>query len=470
MTGAASARGAGIALGLVAALAGRVVRGEEAPAPAAPPGGDVNERLRALEAQNGSLLKELRHLRQDHEALAGGVRGLSSQLSGRLAGYLDLGAFWVGGDGSGIRTDLGHERLPEYRDVPDSWVFLGDPLSTAVNSRGEPASTGESRAVTFNPVGSGGVASAMLNALNVAILAGLGQHLVLHAMIDFVPRSRNVSSPGGLFLGDFIALKLAYVEYTVPTDRLDLRITAGKFDSVLGIEYRTQESPDRMGVIPSLICRYTCGRPIGLKARARLLEDLFVIALAVTNGTHSIEGFPFYNEVDTNFFKTLAARLSTRLPVGAGLELGVSGTFGAQDFQPANDVYQWHYGFDLRLEVRDLDLRAEFVQGRADGRTEEGGPDCGVAPCLRYLGAYGQVAYRIFNWLTPYARADWRDAFHRSGASFVYVSQLVRMTGGLRSELGSYVVLKAEYTHTRELGPVPEFPNDVVTSSLIVRY
>ena len=48
-------------------------------------------------------------------------------------------------------------------------------------------------------------------------------------------------------------MKLGYVEYRVPIERIDLKLTAGKFDSVLGIEYRSQESPDRVGITPSLI-------------------------------------------------------------------------------------------------------------------------------------------------------------------------------------------------------------------------
>ena len=110
------------------------------------------------------------------------------------------------------------------------------------------------------------------------------------------------------------------------------------------------------------------------------------------------------------------------------------------------------------------------MKGKAEGKTDSAGPACDVAPCLDYQGAYGLLGWRATNWLMPYARVDWRDALHRSGASFVYVSQLVRVTGGLRLELGSAVVVKAEYTLDRELGPIPQFDNDVFTSSLVVKY
>jgi hypothetical protein len=433
---------------------------------------DVNQRLQRLESQ-------MRDLQKDHDALEERVQALTSMLSGRLSGYLDFGFFRVQGDGSGLMTDINHTYYPEYKDVPDSWVFLGDPLSTAVNSRGEPATTGQSRAVVYDPINNGGVASFIVNAMNVFLFAGIGRNVTLNASIDFVPRSRNVSQAApndpskiGTALGDFIDVKLAYVEYTVPSDRFDLRLSVGKLDSVLGIEYRTQESPDRIGVIPSLICRYTCGRPLGVKLRGRFFNDAFTVALAVTNGSNFIEGFPFYDEIDTNDFKTISGRISIRRPVGAGLEIGASGAFGAQDFQTDNNVWQWHAGADLHFEIRDFDLRAEYVRGAAEGKDLPGPPSvpCGVAPCLHYQGAYGQIAYRVLNWLIPYARVDWRDALHRSGESFLYISELMRVTGGVRLELGTNVIVKAEYTYNRELGRIPQFPDDIFTSSMVVKY
>lgn len=390
---------------------------------------------------------------------------------GKLTGYLDLGFFHVGGDGSGIRTDIGHRAFPEYDGVvPDSWVFLGDPLSTAINSRGEPADTSESRAVVQDSIDNGGKASFLVNALSVSLFSGLSDRLTFNAIVDLLPRGRNVSSPSGTFLGDFVDVKLGYLEYRVPTERFDLRVSGGKFDSVLGFEYRSQESPDRLGVTPSLLCRYTCGHPIGVKARGRFLNDALIVNLAVTNGSPFSEGFPFYDEIDHNDAKTVSARVSTQHAVGAGFEMGMSGALGAQDLQPRNSVLQWHLGADLHLDWRDVDLTAEVVRGQAQGKSEPGESPCGLAPCLDYQGAYVQVGYRATNWLEPYVRMDWRDATHESGESFVYVSQLVRATVGLRLELGTHTVVKAEVVHNEELGRIPDFANDVVTSSWVVKY
>jgi hypothetical protein len=438
--------------------------------PRAPSLDDIERRLKNLEAENARLREELDELRDNHGFVEQQVQRLLP-LTGRLSGYLDFGFFYVQGGGSGIRSDIGSKYFPEYIGVvTDSWVFYGDPLSTAVNSRGEPAETGPSRAVVFDPVNSNGNASFLVNALNVTLFAGIGDDVTFTGSIDFVPRGRNVSAESDTALGDFIDVKLAYVEYIVPVESFKLSLYAGKFDSVLGFEYRSREAPDKLGVTPSLLCRYTCGSPLGLKARAQFWDDTVAINVAATNGSHGSESFPFYDEVDSNQMKTAAGRVSARAPVGAGLEVGVSGSFGAQDQQGDNSVYHWHYGVDLHLDWHDFDFTAEFLQGRAEGTTLPADPPCETTPCLRYKGAYGQLGYRLFNWLTPYVRVDWRDALHQDGASFVYISELLRFTGGARFEFGTNVIVKAEYTLIRELGRAPEFNNDVFTSSMIIRH
>jgi hypothetical protein len=442
----------------------------QAPPPIAPTLSDLERRLTELEKKNAALREELDQLREEHTFVEQQVQTLLP-LSGRIGGYVDFGFFFVQGNGAGIRNDIGNEVFPEYAGVvSDAWVFMGDPLSTAINSRGDPADTGDSRAITFDPVDSRGESSFILSALNLHVFAGIGEDLTLDGSVDLVPRGRDVSNPDGLFLGDYIDLKLAYAQYVVPIEALELTLYAGKFDSVLGYEYRSQDAPDRLGITPSLICRYTCGRPLGLKARGSFLDEAVTLAVSATNGSHFVEGFPFADETDRNQWKTLAGRLSVRAPLGAGLEAGVSGAFGAQDGQNDEAVYQWHYGVDAHLDWHNVLLTAEIAVGQAEGKTEPGAAPCGGAACLDYKGAYGQAGYRLFNWLTPYARVDWREALHQSGASFVYVSDLIRVTGGVRLELGTSVIIKAEYTVNRELGRIPELPNDVMTSSLVVKY
>ncbi len=438
---------------------------------------DTLKRLAELEARtedlaerNVELEEELEILREDQEWTAERVDKILP-LTAKVSGYIDMGFFYVEGDGRGIRSDTGFVFFPEFNGVvPDSWVFMGDPLSTAINSRGDPADVSESRAITSNPIDSNGNATAILNNINLQLFAGIGEHVTVNGMIDFIPRSRDASDPDGLTTGDFIDVRLGYLEYRAPTENIGITLSVGKFDSVLGFEYRSQEAVDRLTVTPSLICRYTCGHPIGIKSRLKFFDDALVLNVSATNGSHFTEGFPFSNETDDNDFKTGAGRLSYRFDVGSGLEIGASGAYGAQDFQAADDVPQWHAGADVRLEAAGLEITGEYVKGEAEGVSTPGEPRCGDAPCLEYQGAYGLFGYRVNNWLIPYARVDWRDALHTSGASFVYISELVRVTAGVRLEVDPAIIIKAEYTVNRELGRLPQFPNDIFTSSVTARF
>jgi hypothetical protein len=439
------------------------------PTPAPASAGSQDERLKRLERENAELRRRLDTLQEDGEFNKQQLEQLMP-LSSRLSGYVDFGFFYVQGDGTGIRPDTGNVHFPEYANVvPDSWVFMGDPLSTAVNSRGEPADTGPSRAVVFDAIHNGGKPSFIVNSLNLGLFTGVGETVTVNASLDFIPRGRNVSDVDGLFLGDYLDVKLAYLEYSPKTEDFAVSISAGKFDSVLGREYRTQDALDRTGVTPSLICRYTCGRPLGIKGRARFFDERLIVNASVTNGTHFQEIFPFQDEIDVNAAKTVAGRVSYSFPLGTSFELGASGAWGAQDFQTDDGVRQWHAGVDAHLEWRDLEVTAEFVAGRAEGKGEADNL-CSVAPCLRYRGGYGLVAYRLSNWLIPYVRGDYRNATHRNGASFVYLSDLARATVGARTEFGTHVVVKAEYTHNQELGRIPSFPNDVLTTSLVAKF
>jgi hypothetical protein len=440
----------------------------EPPPAEPPPQPDLKAAVDELSARLQKVEDELEQAKDDNKYLDEKVQSLLP-LTAKLGGYVDAGFFVTDGNGAGTRSDLLGQYFPEYiGKVPESWIFMGDPLSTTVNSRGDVADTGESRAIVFDPINSRGKSTFLINAVNLALFTGLGETSSAQVSIDFVPRARDISDVAGLFSGDYIDVKLAYGEWKPKLETVDLSLQAGKLDSVLGFEYRSLESPDRTGVTPSLICRYTCGRPIGLKARARFLDNTVTANVAVTNGSHFSEGFPFANESDTNQFKTVAGRLSYLIE--GKVEIGASGAFGAQDYQPENSVYQWHYGADLHVEYKDLELTAEFVQGKAKGKTSPMAmAACDDAPCITYKGAYGHLAYRLTNMFIPYGRVDWRDATHESGASYVYIAKLVRFTVGIRAEIGTRVILKAEGTLNRELGPIPQFPNDVLTTSLVLK-
>jgi Putative beta-barrel porin-2, OmpL-like. bbp2 len=422
--------------------------------------------LEELKAQNRELREEIDLLKEDLQQTDQRVDKLSP-LAMKVTGYLDFGFYAVGGNGSGIRSDFDHQNFPEFSQVLDSWTFMGDPLSTAVNARGEPATTGESRAITYDPIKSKGP-TFLINSLNVGLFTQVATNTILQAKFDLVPRSLDSSNKDKFFLADFVDVRLAYLEQRIQRRWIDLALFAGKFDSVVGFEYRSQEAPTRIEVTPSLICRYTCGYPLGVKARALFANGKLGLNVAITNGTSFHELFPFYDEVDSNAMKTGSGRLHIA-PV-KGMELGVSGSYGAQDRQSDDDIVQWMYGVDFHYHRQNFVLRGEFVQGRAKGATEPGMVTCNLAPCLEFKGAYGLLGYRLTNIVMPYARVDWRDALHQNGASFVYISKLGRLTAGFRLTLNQNLVVKAEYTVNRELGGIPQFNNDVFTSSLVVSY
>jgi hypothetical protein len=442
------------------------------PAQASPDAPPTRAEIEEMKAQNRELRDALELLKEDLQQTDQRVEKIAP-ITGKVTGYMDFGFFVADGTGAGILSDTGHFYFPEYEGiVPDSWTFMGDPLSTAVNARGEPATTGESRAITFDSIKSKGP-TFLINSLNVSLFGQVGANTLLNAKFDLVPRSRNVSDKEGLFLADFVDVRLAYVEQRITRKWMDLSLFAGKFDSVLGFEYRSQEAPTRIEVTPSLICRYTCGYPLGVKARALFRNGQVGINVAVTNGTAFTELFPFHDEVDSNKMKTGSGRL--HIAPTRGVELGVSGSYGAQDQQTNSSTMQWMYGVDFHLHRQNLVLRGEFVQGRAKGETEKRSTEnlptpCDLAPCLQFKGAYGLAGYRITNAVMPYVRVDWRDALHRNGASFVYISQLARLTSGLRLTVTQNLVIKGEYTVNYELGRAPQFRNDIFTSALVISY
>ncbi len=394
----------------------------------------------------------------------------TSRFALRFTGYLDFGFFWVQGNGSGVRPDYDRSAAPQLAgQIPSSWVLRGDPLSTTINSRGDVADVGDSRAIRSDPIHAGGRPSFIVNALNFGFVASFDDTLSLVTSVDFLPRDHDPSEQ--IAFSDLIDIKLAFLRYELRASFVYFLIDAGKVDSVLGIEYRTQDSADRIMVTPSLVCRYTCGRPLGLRAIGQFFDRHFEVALAVTNGTSQVDNFSFDDQIDSNRFKTVSGRLAYRNPVFKGLELNVSGAIGPQDRQTDDSVLQWHLGVAGQLEVGDFLVVAEAVTGAAQGKsdTEDAVNTCSVASCLSYRAAYGLVASRATSFLRPYVRVDFRSARHRSGDDFAYVSDVLRATGGLNFTLGAHVNVKLEYTFNNELGQ-PQFPDDVFTSSLVVKY
>jgi hypothetical protein len=377
----------------------------------------------------------------------------------RITGYGDLGLFATQGDGSGFRRDIGHKVFPGRSEF--GWVFYGDLLATQVNSRGDVADLGHAPGVDrFDSVHSQGNLTFLVNELNLSVEAGLGPSALFTSSVNFTPRTGT-----DFRLGDSFDVDLVQLEW-MPTQDGKTSIFVGKVDSVLGIEYKSRKAPDRFGITPSLIARYTTGTAIGIKARTKLANDHLVLAAAVTNGSFGTEQFHFFQETDSNNGKTLSGRAAVRIPIGAGsLELGPSGQWGRQDGVPDNGGAMWFVGADAELAMPRLDIKAQWLKGKAPGDEAT----------MTYALDLKQGGYLETNLIvTPIVgllgRAEYRDAEVRQGTARLYVTKNWRATAGMRVIFSPHAILKAEYSHNGEYGGIPSVPDDVVTTSAVMAF
>src|SRR4029079_1693030 len=252
--------------------------------------------------ENAALATKVQEL---EDKLAAIQQAPKPQFPIKVSGYGDIGLFATQGDGTGFRRHVCHEMFPSHADF--GWVFYGDLLATQINSRGDVAALGEAPGVArFDSVHSDGKLTFLVNELNLTVSAGLGPSALFTSSVNFTPRSGSNFS-----LGDSFDVDLAQLDRT-PTPAGKTSIFVGKVDSVLGHEYKTRKSPQRFGITPSLVARYTTGTAVGVKARTLLAGDHIVVAAAVTNGSFGTEQFHFFQETDSNNFKTLSGRAALR--------------------------------------------------------------------------------------------------------------------------------------------------------------
>jgi hypothetical protein len=385
-----------------------------------------------------------------------------------LGGYIDLGFFVPQGNGSGIIRDQGNVLFPQYAGKY-GWVFLGDILAPAVNSRGEVADLGDPTGAPprFDSIHSGGAPGFIANEINLNLTSGLGRSAIATASINFTPRSGS-----NFNLGDVFDVDIAQLEW-MPTDSQKTSIFVGKFDSVLGIEYRDRKSNQRYGITPSLISRYTTGTALGVKVRSKFgPDDLLVLAGSITNGSFTQEQFFFYDEIDTNLGKTASGRISLHPPIPLDMELGVSGSDGPQDRSPNDGGYMWFWGVDYQLHLRRVDLKAQYLRGGAPGD-----PTNGVYGLQLHGGGYVELDWLATRYFGFLGRAEYRDAFiwlgdpnAPGGADRAYLTKSWRATVGVHINFSDRVALKAEYLHNGEYGGIPQIKDDVFTSSLVLMY
>jgi hypothetical protein len=394
-----------------------------------------------------------------------------------LSGYVDAGFFATQGTGVGIVQDAGAANMRAYPEYMNryGWVFLGDILSTAVNARGEAADLGQFPGIDrFDSVNSNGAPGFIINEVNLTANAALSPSALATASVNFVPRSGHDFN-----IGDFIEVDLAQLEW-MPTASGKTSIFVGKFDSVIGIEYRERKANQRFGITPSLIARYTTGTPLGLKVRSKFLDDRVVVAGALTNGSSGTEQFHFYDEVDSNAGKTASGRLSVKPLSMLDLEIGVSGEYGSQDKALDSLGSLWFWGVDLLGHIGPVDLKAQYLRGHGDGEALDRVYDPNHRPYGLDLhnGGYLEADWMITPIVGVYGRGDLRDAVVWLGnpdapmlaADRIYITKSWRATGGVRAVINEHIVIKAEYLHNGEYGRIPQIANDVFTSSLLLLY
>jgi len=393
---------------------------------------------------------------RQNEQLASARRSIVS-----WGGYVDFGFFIPSGNGAGYVQDYGHARFPGAPYNGYAWVFLGDILAPAVNSRGEAADLGDAPGVDrYDSINSRGAAGFVVNEVNLRLRATPASNAIITASVNVTPRTGSNFS-----LGDVLDMDLAQLEW-IPTESGATSIFVGKIESVLGIEYRDRKADHRFGITPSLIARYTTGTALGLKVRTKLgQDDRLILAAALTNGSNTTEQFHFYDETDSNSGKTGSARVAVRLPLPFPVEIGASGSYGAQDRTTSNHHPMWFFGPDLIAELGPVDVKAAWLKGKAAGD-----PAQDVYQLDLRGGGYLEADAVVTPTIGVLGRLEYRDAFVALGSDRAYLTKSWRATAGLRLVLASWAIGKAEYLHNGEYDGLPSVRNDVFTSSLVLSY
>jgi hypothetical protein len=424
------------------------------PAPAAP--------LPAAPPPSAPEVEEVQS-ENDSEGYTPPSEGASAPSSVVINGYIDVG--WANAQGDGTSFAPGDTRIPADYGV--------DTFATAVNSRGDVASTDSHGLFTngFLPhsVGIGGRPSFLVNTVAADLkYTSPSAPLTIFTRLLALPR---FSAEGD---ATHVLVEQAFGRI-VPFDSQELALAVGKFDSVFGIEYLDNQANIRTGITPSLIARYTTGQSLGAKLFYRLqlapLWSALSINMAATNsGT-------FVDALQTPDISL------TGVPVGSvrvGYELnlpkvqvkaGGSGMYGVRNDQSDRTARQQAVGADLRVAVAGVYLNAEYVRVDEDG----GGPKTNDSGMFMFSsefhgrGFYGQLAYALaldagpLRKVTPYARYEQRHAwFH--GFTPITVD---RITAGLRIDVWESLIVKGEYLVNRELAGAPKVANNVLTTSVV---
>ena len=147
------------------------------------------------------------------------------------------------------------------------------------------------------------------------------------------------------------------------------------------------------------------------------------------------------------------------------VEVGVSGSYGAQDRTPSNDHAMWFVGPDLLAQFGRVDAKAQWLKGGAAGDAA-----AGAYKLQLHQGAYLELDTAVGLTWGILTRIEYRDAFVALGSDRAYITKSWRVTAGARWLVSRWATVKAEYLHNGEYGRVPHVSNDVFTSSLVLSY
>jgi hypothetical protein len=381
------------------------------------------------------------------------------------SGYIDVGFAKVQGDGTSFHpTDT---RLPID--------YATDPFATAVNSRGDVASTDSGGRFTngFLPrsVGIGGRPSFLLNTLSFDARAQApSSPIMAFARVHMLPRLYAQGSRADLLV------EQAFGRVT-PFASQELAISIGKFDSVFGVEYLENQANLRTGITPSLVSRYTTGPSIGAKAFYRrqiaALWSAVSLNVAATNSAPFIEALQ-PSELSLTGRPVLAGRLGYELNLPAvQVKLGGSLLRGPRNDQGSLDARQEALGLDGRVLFAGLSFTAEYLRldqdaGPAADKLTGAGRQT-LASGFHVRGRYGTLAYElpfttsVLRKTTLYARGEERHAWFEGFTPLT----VRRLTAGLRLDLWDALALKGEALLNRETEGAPDVDNDVLAASAV---
>ncbi len=385
----------------------------------------------------------------------------------RVAGYVDVGYAKAQGNGSSY---------PDADTVLPA-DYAVDPFAPAVNSRGDVAALPARFTNGFLPrsVGLGGNPGFLLNTLSAELrYAPHTMPLFAFARVQLMPRFSSATGDGTR-----VELQQAFGRFN-PISSQELSLSAGKFDSVFGIEYLETEANLRLGITPSLIARYTTGQSLGLKGFFRVelpsLWSAVSLNVAATNGGTRVESL-VPGDVSLTGAPVGSARLGYELNLTAlEVKLGVSGLYGPRNDQLSRGAKQEALGADLRVLFKGLQLAGELLrlhddESPAAGKYTGQGP-AELASGFDVFGGWVRLGWTLpfrletLTGVTLYGRWDRR---HGQFQGFVPLDT-DRFTFGLQLALYDTLLLKAEYLLNRELKGAPQVADDVFTSSLVVTW